>query len=155
MAAKAVADATRLLQLNAGAQILASSVMGTLMLLPLQPWFPWKAPGKMFKEFGAAHLDWFMLGFMQHVAASILSQQVSLGHPEAAAEVSAISKLLVFGGWMNPTAYIFRGLGIDAFVLGGSKKQFMAALLGAVSSSAIILAWTRLFRIVYLSDRVN
>ena len=135
--------ASKTLRLNAGSQILFSSVLGALMLLPLQSWFPWKAPGKMYKDIGAAHLDWFMLAFMQCAAASILDHHIHLD-AQSQSDISLVTKLMIFGGWMNPTAYVFRGFGVDAFVLGGSKTQIFAALLGGISSTSIIFAWTKL-----------
>jgi hypothetical protein len=134
-------EAAKLLRYNACAQIAVSSVLGTLMLLPMQPWFPWKVSGKTMKELLATHLDWYMLGFMQISAASVIQHHLKVENDASNNMVNMIAKLLVFGGWMNPSAYIFRGLGVDAFVFSGTIKQKLAATLAGLSATSILLAW--------------
>jgi len=154
-AASSAAEAVKLLRVNACAQIAVSSVFGTLMLLPMQPWFPWKASGKTMREMMAVHLDWYMLAFMQCAAASLIQHHLTLSSTDDASQTLICAKLLMFGGWMNPSAYFFRGIGIDAFVIDikSSLSQKLAVALGAVSATSILLAWGGLFRIVLKEQR--
>jgi hypothetical protein len=48
--------------------------------------------------------------------------------------------LMVFGGWINPLAYVFRAFGVNAFQFSGGLLQRFAAALGGVSSAAIVVA---------------
>ncbi|HEX2571319.1 MAG TPA: hypothetical protein VH877_17305 [Polyangia bacterium] len=133
------ADPVLILAANGSAQILVSSLLGVFMLVPLQPWA--KAKGSLLwargnaKALLAVHLDLLMLAFMQFAAAFVLGRwPLARGH--------TIAWLLVFGGWVNPSPYLFRALGINAFVLGGPWPQRLAAGLGGVSVLSILTAWT-------------
>ncbi|UQA54915.1 hypothetical protein [Polyangium aurulentum] len=128
-------DPSRLLALSAAAQLLFSSLLGVFMLVLMQPWgqaFARRAP--RLRDLGSAHLDWIVLALMQFGAAYALGC-----FPVPRAMLAAV--LLVIGGWLNPLPYIARGLGINAFVLGGGRKQIAFALLGALSSAAIVAGW--------------
>ena len=130
-------DPIKLLTFNAGLQILFSSLFGVVMLVPMQPWgkaLRAKIPAKASL---AAHLDWIMLGLAQGVAAVGIS---AFGSPEGLVAPT----LLIFGGWVNPTPYLFRGFGVNAFVLGGGRLQVLASSLAGLSSLAIIAAWSLL-----------
>ena len=127
----------KLLVVNASIQILVSSFLGLLLLIPMQPW------GKNFlknvrniHDLRSTHLDWLMLAFMQYGAAFAL-MHLPITHP------GLIAGLLVFGGWMNATPYLVRGIwGINAFSLSGDGKQIFAASLGLISVLSILTAWS-------------
>ncbi len=132
----------RLLVANAAFQVLAASLLGVVMLIPMQPWAKALKMKLDFKSMLSTHLDWLMLAFMQWGAAAVMNLW-----PET--QATWVSWLLVFGGWMNVAPYVFRGFGINAFVLGGGKKQLAAAGLSGLSSLSLIIAWSRLvFKIV-------
>jgi hypothetical protein len=126
-----------LLAFNASLQIVFSSSLGFVMLVPMQPWGRRLRLPVERKALLAAHLDWLMLAFMQMGAAFVLDRW-SLGAHRA------IAWLLVLGGWVNPVPYLLRGAGIDAFVLAGSTKQRLAATLSGVSALSILVAWVLL-----------
>lgn len=127
-------DPVRLLALNAGAQILFASLLGWLMVAARQPWACEPASSLRSKAMTAAHLDWMVLGFMQGLAAFMLDRWPTPGDAVAAG-------LLVYGGWINPLAYVFRALGIDAFSFAGGPGQRLAAFFLGTSSLAITAAW--------------
>jgi hypothetical protein len=127
----------KLLVINASIQILVSSILGFLLLVPMQPW------GKNFlknvhsiHDLRSTHLDWLMLAFMQYGGAFAM-MHLPIAHP------GLIAGLLVFGGWMNATPYLVRGIwGINAFSLSGDAKQIFAASLGLISVISILTAWS-------------
>ena len=127
----------KLLVINASIQILVSSLLGFLLLIPMQPW------GKNFltkvrniNDLRSTHLDWLMLAFMQYGAAFAM-MHLPVTKP------GIVSSLLVFGGWMNATPYLVRGIwGINAFSLSGNGKQILAASLGLISVLSIITGWS-------------
>ena len=127
----------KLLVINASIQILVSSLLGFLLLIPMQPW------GKNFlkkvrniNDLRSTHLDWLMLALMQYGAAFAL-MHLPVTKP------AVVSGLLVFGGWMNATPYLVRGIwGINAFSLSGNGKQILAASLGLISVLTIITGWS-------------
>ena len=128
-------EAARLLVFSAGAAILFSSLMGFAMLAPLQPWGAKLMKGLSYKQIGAAHLDWIMLGLMQGLGAGVIAAfSLNLSIWPVAA--------LIAGGWLNPLPYLFRGFGLNAFVFGGGAMQRAAATLGLLSSLAIVFAWS-------------
>jgi hypothetical protein len=126
----------KLLVVNASIQILVSSLLGFLLLIPMQPW------GKNFlkkvrniHDLRSTHLDWLMLAFMQYAAAFAL-MHLPITHPWL------VAGLLVFGGWMNASPYLVRGIwGINAFSLSGDGKQIFAASIGLISVFSILIAW--------------
>src|SRR5262245_54116496 len=126
----------KLLIINASIQIFVSSVLGFLLLIPMQPW------GKNFMkgvpnvhDLRSTHLDWLMLAFMQYGAAFALLH-LPITKP------NVVASLVVFGCWMNATPYLVRGLwGINAFSLSGGLKQILAASLGLISVLSILTAW--------------
>ncbi|NBD21460.1 hypothetical protein GTZ97_12375 [Aquabacterium fontiphilum] len=128
-------DPVYLLTVNAALQVLVSSLLGTLMLVPMQPWGKRFAARMNMKSLLATHIDWYMLAFMQWGAAFIMSRWDSTASLPIAA-------LLVFGGWTNALPYLLRGFGINAFVLGGDTVQRIAAAIGGLSVLAILTAWS-------------
>lgn len=129
------AEATKLLVFSGGLSILFASLLGAAMLIPLQPWGQRLAKGMNFKQLTAAHLDWIMLGLMQGLAGALIF---------AFALTPSILTVwaMVLGGWMNPLPYLFRAFGINAFSLSGPPLQRIAASLGGLSSTFILVAWT-------------
>jgi hypothetical protein len=134
-------DPVRLLVFNATLQFLISSILGLILLIPMQTW------GKNFSAYVSnmadlrgTHLDWLMLGLMQFGIAFALSYW-------PLSNAGTIAWLLVFGGWMNAFPYLVRGLfGINAFQLGGPPKQFFCALLGLISVLSLITSFILLIK---------
>ena len=132
-------DPVRILILNATLQFLVSSLLGLILLIPMQTW------GKRFgsiavnmADLRGTHLDWLMLGLMQFGIAFALSYW-------PLSNARTIAWLLVFGGWMNAFPYLVRGLfGINGFQLAGPPRQFLSALLGLVSVFSLLTAFTLL-----------
>jgi hypothetical protein len=127
-------EATRLLIFSGGLSILFASLLGSAMLIPLQPWGKRAFKGVNFKQLLAAHLDWVMLGLMQGLAGGLIAV---FGLTPSA----YIVWTMVLGGWLNPLPYLFRAFGINAFALTGSLTQRLAASLGGISAAMIIFAW--------------
>jgi hypothetical protein len=132
-------DPVFVLAFNAGAQVLVSSLLGSFMLIPMQPWFHEIAGRKLagrvnMKSLLATHLDWYMLAFMQWGAAFIMSRW-----PHTAS--LWVAWLLVFGGWTNALPYLLRGFGVNAFVMAGGALQRICAGIAGLSVLAILTAW--------------
>ncbi|WP_434345755.1 hypothetical protein ACN6A1_27970 [Myxococcus virescens] len=130
-------DPVALLAFNGGLQVFVSPLLGTFILVPLQPWGKRVAARVNMKLLLATHLDWLMLGFMQWGTAFMMSRW-----PETASPWTAW--LLVFGGWANASPHLLSGFGISAFVLGGSWGQRAAAGIAGLRAAAILSAWSRL-----------
>jgi hypothetical protein len=128
-------DSAHWLVHSATLQFTFSIALGWLMLVPRQPWgrsLKWLHS----KDFTAAHVDWFILSFMQFAAVGIMSlMQSKVSTPWT------ICVLLALGGWLNPVPYVFRAIGINAFTLGGDRRQMAAAALAGLSSLAITVGW--------------
>jgi hypothetical protein len=129
-------DPVALLTLNAAAQVLVASLLGWLMLLPMQPWGA-ALKRQDLKALRSTHLDWLMLAFMQWGAAFVMTS-----FPQTA--LPYVAWLLVFGGWTNVLPYLLRGFGINAFVFAGPPKQVVSAAISGLSSLAITAAWAML-----------
>ena len=126
---------TKLLVFNASLQIFISTLLGFIMLIPLQPWG--SSLGITFPSMHAmlaVHLDWYMLAFLQFACGFLFYTIPNLSSP-------LISKLLMFGGWINPIAYLLRDYGINAFVLGGSWIQIISASISGISAISILFGW--------------
>jgi hypothetical protein len=125
----------KLLLFNATLQIFVSSVLGVLLLIPMQPW------GKAFlrnvknlSDVRSTHIDWLLLAFLQFGIALALSVW-----PVTRSGIIAI--LLVFSGWMNAVPYLVRGFwGINAFAFSGSGRQRFFAALGFISVLSLLTA---------------
>ena len=111
-----------------------STLLGVAMLIPMQPWGRHLAKGLNYRQIGAAHLDWIMLGLMQALAAGLI---VLFALNPATWVVWA----MILGGWLNPLPYVFRAFGVDAFAMAGGPLQRFAAGLGAVSAPLIVVSW--------------
>ncbi len=127
-------DSAKLLLFSGATSMLFSTFLGFLMLVPMQPWGRQLLKGMNFKQFGAAHLDWLMLGLMQGLVGGLIT--IFAVDPSPAAVWA-----MVLGAWLNPLAYVFRAFGVNAFAFEGSAKQRLAAMLGLGSSVAIACAW--------------
>ena len=128
--------AAQLLALNASLQILVSSILGVLMLVPLQPWA--RGWGQILRSKGvtSTHLDWLMLAFMQTTAAFLLDRW-----PIPSDVAWTAAWLLVFGGWINAVPYLLRSFGINAFVLAGPLHQRLWASVAGLSVLALVVGW--------------
>ncbi len=128
-------ESAKLLLFSGCAAVLFSSLLGALMLIPLQAHEPKQKSGINFKHIGAAHIDWIMLGLMQGMAGALIwvfSLDIAIW----------ALVLMIFGGWANPVPYVFRAFGINAFQFRGNLIQRSAAALGGASSLAIIVSWS-------------
>lgn len=123
------------LSCNAALQVLVSSLLGTFMLIPLQPWGKKLAARINMKSLLATHMDWYMLAFMQWGAAFMMDRWDS-------ARDTQLALLLMFGGWTNALPYLLRGFGVNAFVMGGNALQRVSAGIAGLSVLAILVAWT-------------
>ena len=138
------------LMLNASMQILVSTILGFVMLVPMQPW------GKDIKPFLptmhamlAVHIDWYMLAFMEFACALIF-----ITHPSITSW--GIARLLMFGGWVNVIPYVLRDMGVNAFVFGGSPVQIISASIAGISSLSICIGWVLIvLRFYRLLNRVE
>lgn len=130
-------DAARLLVFSGAFAILVSSLLGFAMLIPLQPWGRSWAAGLNFKQIGAAHLDWIMLGLMQGLAGGLIFL-FGLSPP------AWVVWFMIVGGWLNPLPYVFRAFGVNAFAFDGGMIQRISAALGGLSSTMIAVAWLAL-----------
>lgn len=126
--------AAQILIFSGGCAILLSSSIGFMMLIPMQPWGRKWVKGINFRQIGAAHLDWIMLGLMQGLAGGlVLLFQLS---PPCWSVTAMIA-----GAWINPLSYVFRAFGVDAFSFAGDRLQRIAAVVGGVSATAIAVSW--------------
>ena len=131
-------EPTRWLLVSAGLEILVSSLLGYVMLIPMQPW------GKVLRDRLPApravmsiHLDMVMLALMQ--AAAALGIYVIPSQHDRLAAV-----LLVASGWLNVTPYVWRAFGVNAFALTGGAVQRLAASISLASTLALTTAWVLL-----------
>jgi hypothetical protein len=132
-------DGAKFLALSGSLSIFFSTWIGVLMLFPRKP-KPGgaEAPSVNFKQIGAAHIDWIMLGLMQGLAGALIFLFKVTPAPY-------VLWLMAFGAWFNPLPYVFRAFGINAFVFAGGPVQRGAAAMGALSSTAIIVSWSMIF----------
>jgi hypothetical protein len=126
------------LLVSAALEILASSLLGYVMLVPMQPW------GKGLREkwpparaLMSVHLDMIMLALMQAAAAFGMAAL-----PRAHDRWVAV--LLVSSGWLNVTPYAWRMVGVNAFALAGRPLQRFAALTSFVGTVALTGGWVGL-----------
>jgi len=127
-------DPVWLLAFNGALQVFVSSLLGSLMLIPMQPWGRGLAEKVDMRSLLSAHLDWYMLAFMQWGAGWLMHQW-----PSTQSTVAAW--LLVFGGWTNALPYLLRGFDINAFAFAGDMKQRGFAAISGMSALSILIAW--------------
>ena len=123
------------LLVSAALEILASSLLGYVMLVPMQPWArglrdKWPPTRALM----SVHLDMVMLALMQLAAAFGMT---ALPGPHDA----LIAVLLVASGWFNVTPYAWRLVGVNAFALAGHALQRFAALTSFVGTVALAAGW--------------
>ena len=126
---------THWLLVSAALEILVSSLLGYVMLLPMQPWgqaLRARMPptGKLM----SVHLDLIMLALMQF-AAVVGMREFPSSHD------ALVAMLLVASGWCNVTPYVWRMFGVNAFALGGGPLQIFAALTSFVGTVALTGGW--------------
>lgn len=134
--------AAKLLVISGCLAIFFSSIMGALMAIPMQN--PKLIASKTinFKQIGAAHIDWIMLGLMSAATGVLVSLfELTLWEPVVWA--------MVFGAWANPLPYLWRGFGVNAFVFEGGIVQRTATSFGIISATAILFAWGSIFYAIY------
>jgi len=125
----------RCLVVSGGLEMLVASLLGFVMLVPMQPWgasLARRLPSV--KQLLSVHLDLLMLSLMQFGAAAGIAAGGGRNGPLAGG-------LLIYGGWMGAAPYVFRILRINAFVLGGRPQQVLAALLSLSGVCATTAAW--------------
>ena len=129
---------------NASIQILVSTILGFIMLIPMQPWGEFTKPYlPSMHAFLAVHLDWYMLAFLEFCMAFIYNTYPCL-------ECKTSTLLLIFGGWINPMAYLLRSYGINAFVLGGDWLKLISASISLISAICILICWSLLIYRFYV-----
>jgi hypothetical protein len=124
------------LLVSAAAELIAACLLGFVMLLPMQPWgaaLRQRLPPT--RGLLSVHLDLIMLALMQLAAAAAM-RAVPATHDRP------VALLLVVGGWMNVTPYVWRLAGVNAFALAGGPLQRLAALFALASTLALTAAWT-------------
>ncbi len=125
----------RWLLVSAALEILASCLLGYLMLVPMQPWargLREKWPST--KAIMSVHLDMVMLALMQ-VAAAFGMTAIPGAHDRTIAE------LLIASGWANFMPYAWRIFGVNAFALAGRPLQRFAAFTSFLGTVALTGGW--------------
>ena len=126
---------TTWLLVSAAAEMLVASLLGYAMLIPMQPWGQrlrarWPAPRVLM----SIHLDLALLSLMQFAAGAAI-------HAVPGPRDALAAALLVWAGWLNVTPYLWRAVGVNAFVLDGGALQRVAALLSLLGTVAVTAAW--------------
>jgi len=126
--------ATRWLLVSAGLEMMASILLGYVMLIPMQPWAKGlrdRWPGRAVMS---VHLDLVMLSLMQFAAAAgtyVLPRQHD----------ALVAPLLIISGWLNVLPYAWRLVGVNAFALAGGALQKTAALVSLVGTLMLTAGW--------------
>lgn len=132
-------EGAKFLALSGSLSIFFSAWIGVLMLFPRPPKSESDTPPKVnFKQIGAAHIDWILLGLMQGLAGVLI-------YLFGVTPTNAMVWIIAFGAWFNPLPYVFRAFGINAFVFAGGPIQRIASGMGGLSSTAILLGWSMIF----------
>ena len=132
-------ESAKFLALSGSISIFFSAWIGVLMLFPRKPKAdPNDKPNVNFKQIGAAHIDWILLGLMQGLAGVLI---FLFGITPA----YYVLWIMAFGAWFNPLPYVFRAFGVNAFVFAGGPVQRIAAGMGGLSSTAILVSWSMIF----------
>jgi hypothetical protein len=125
----------RWLLVSTALEILASSLLGYIMLIPMQPWGKalrerWPAPRALM----SVHLDLITLALMQGAAAA-----GTYAFPNPHDRTAAW--LLISSGWLNVTPYAWRLVGVNAFAFTGPAVQRFAASLSFLGTVALTTGW--------------
>ena len=125
----------RLLFVSAAFEIVASCLLGFVMLIPMQPWARglrerWPPARALM----SVHLDLVMLALMQTAAGAAVTAL-----PGTHDWLVAI--LLVASGWLNVTPYAWRLVGVNAFALTGGPLQRFASSTSFVGTLALTGGW--------------
>jgi hypothetical protein len=128
----------RVLFISAALEMIATCLLGFLMLVPMQPWARglrerWPPPRALM----SVHLDMVMLALMQAAAGAAVYAMPG-SHDRAA------TWLLVVAGWLNVTPYVWRMVGVNAFALDGGPLQRFAASTSFVGTLALTGGWITL-----------
>jgi hypothetical protein len=136
------ASPTDFLMLSAVMQVLFTTLLGWLMLIPHQVW----GNGSAFavrlrsRDVTMAHVDWVMLALLQFAA----SYAMSLKSPQQA---FIVSRCLVFNGWVAPAVYLAKAWGINGFRLDGKRGvDTLIGLAGLVGVVAFTYGWAQIVR---------
>jgi len=124
-----------LLFVSAAFEMVASCLLGFVMLIPMQPWARglcerWPPARALM----SVHLDLVMLALMQAAAGAAVTAMPG-NHDRLAA------LLLVTSGWLNVTPYAWRLVGVNAFALTGGPLQLFATSTSFVSTLALTGGW--------------
>ena len=126
---------THWLLVSAALELIASCLLGFVMLLPMQPWgAALRARWPSTKVLMSVHLDLVMLGLMQLAAGAAIHAQPGPHDPLAAI-------LLVVSGGSNFAPYAWRLVGVNAFAFAGGPLQRTAALLSGAGAVALTTGW--------------
>lgn len=125
-------------------QILFTTLLGWLMLVPHQPWAKDNALAKKLRSthVTSAHVDWVILALMQAGAAVVL-ERVRM----PLADARLVARCLVYSGWAAPTTYFFKAFGINGFRFDGRPTlQSLVGLVGFTATSVHTYAWIMIVR---------
>jgi hypothetical protein len=129
---------THWLLVSATLEIIVASLLGFVMLIPMQPRFQaLRASWPPTRALMSVHLDLVMLAFMQLLAG--LAMRAFPGPHDRLAGV-----LLVGSGWLNVAPYAWRMVGVNAFALAGGPLQRFAALTSLAGTLALTGGWIAL-----------
>lgn len=134
------ASPTDFLLLSGTLQVLFTTLLGCLMLIPHQVWGNDSAFAVRLRsrDVTMAHVDWVMLALVQFAAAYAMS----LKSPEQA---FIVSRCLVFNGWIAPAVYLAKAWGINGFRLDGKRGvDTLLGLAGLVGVIAFTYGWAQI-----------
>lgn len=134
------ASPTDFLLLSGTLQILFTTLLGWLMLIPHQVWGNDSAFAVRLRsrDVTMAHVDWVLLALVQFAAAYAMS----LKSPEQA---FIVSRCLVFNGWVAPAVYLAKAWGINGFRLDGRRGvDTLLGLAGLVGVIAFTYGWAQI-----------
>lgn len=123
-------------------QILFTTILGWLMLLPHQPWAKDNALAKKLRSthVTSAHVDWVILALLQ-LGAAVVLERVRV--PNAA----VVARCLVYSGWAAPLTYVFKAWGVNGFRFDGRLTiDSLVGLVGFTATTAHTYAWVVLVR---------
>jgi hypothetical protein len=126
------------LLVSAALEIIVASLLGFIMLIPMQPRFSeLRTSWPPTRALMSVHLDLVMLGFMQMLAG--LAMRALPGPFDRLAAL-----LLIPSGWLNVGPYAWRLVGVNAFAFAGGPLQRFAALTSLAGTLALTGGWVAL-----------